>query len=64
LTDTDIEIAFERSALHDRYRGERRVGAGVGLALIEGLARRLGGTATAGHAAEGGAAFTVRLPTA
>jgi two-component system sensor histidine kinase BaeS len=62
LTDTDIDIAFERSALHDRYRGERRVGAGVGLALIEGLARRLGGAAAAGHAPEGGAAFRIRLP--
>nr|MBA3743203.1 two-component sensor histidine kinase [Sporichthya sp.] len=51
-------------ALHDRYRGERRVGVGVGLALVDGLAGRLGGSATAGHAPEGGAAFTVRLPTA
>jgi len=64
LTDADIEVAFERSALHDRYRGERRVGAGVGLALVDGLARRLGGSASAGHAPEGGAAFTLRLPVA
>ncbi len=62
LTDADLEVAFERSALHDRYRGERRVGVGVGLALVDGLARRLGGSASAGHAPEGGAAFTVRLP--
>lgn len=62
LTDTDVEVAFEPSALHDRYRGSRRVGAGVGLALIDGLTRLLGGTAHAGHAPEGGAAFTVRLP--
>ncbi|MGQ0466328.1 MAG: sensor histidine kinase [Sporichthyaceae bacterium] len=62
LTDADLAVAFEPSALHDRYRGTRRVGAGVGLALIDGLVRLLGGTASAGHAPEGGASFTVRLP--
>jgi two-component system sensor histidine kinase BaeS len=61
LSDSDIAIAFERSALYDRYRGERRVGTGIGLALIAGLAERLGGRAEAGHAAEGGARFTVTL---
>jgi two-component system sensor histidine kinase BaeS len=61
LTDDDIRVAFERSALYDRYRGVRRVGTGVGLALIAGLAERLGGRAEAGHAPEGGARFTVTL---
>ena len=61
LTDDDIAVAFERSALYDRYRGERRVGTGIGLALIAGLAERLGGRAEAGHAAEGGARFTITL---
>jgi two-component system, OmpR family, sensor kinase len=55
-------VAFERSALYERYRGVRRVGTGVGLALVAGLAERLGGTAEAGQAPEGGASFTVRLP--
>ena len=40
----------------------RRVGTGVGLALVHGLTTRLGGTAEAGRAPEGGASFTVRLP--
>jgi len=62
LTDDDIGVAFERSALYDRYRGVRRVGTGIGLALIGGLAERLGGRAEAGHAREGGARFTVTLP--
>ena len=62
LTDDDIRVAFERSALYDRYRGVRRVGTGIGLALIAGLAERLGGRAEAGHAPEGGARFTVTLP--
>lgn len=62
LTPEDCRVAFERSALHDRYRGIRRVGTGVGLALVAGLAARLGGGAEAGRAPEGGAAFTIRLP--
>ncbi len=64
LSDDDLAVAFERSALHDRYRGERRVGSGIGLALIARLADRLGGRAEAGHAPEGGARFTVSLPVA
>ncbi len=64
LTDDDLAVAFERSVLYDRYRGVRRVGTGVGLALVAGLVARLGGTVRAGHAAEGGAVFTVELPLA
>jgi len=62
LTGDDITVAFERSALYDRYRGVRRVGTGIGLALIGGLAERLGGRAEAGSAPEGGARFTITLP--
>ncbi|MET7966153.1 HAMP domain-containing sensor histidine kinase [Micromonospora sp. NPDC005305] len=62
FTDDDLAVAFERGALHQRYRGVRKVGSGLGLALAAGLVRRLGGDITAGHAPEGGAAFTVRLP--
>lgn len=62
LTDEDIAVAFERSALYERYRGVRQVGTGLGLAIVHGLVTRLGGTVEAGHAPEGGARFTVRLP--
>lgn len=62
FTDDDLAVAFERGALHQRYRGVRKVGSGLGLALAAGLVRRLGGEIAAGHAPEGGAAFTVRLP--
>ncbi|RLK24631.1 two-component system sensor histidine kinase BaeS [Micromonospora sp. M71_S20] len=62
FTDDDLAVAFERGALHQRYRGVRKVGTGLGLALAAGLVRRLGGEIAAGHAPEGGAAFTVRLP--
>ena len=62
LTPEDQALAFEPGVLYERYRGVRPVGSGVGLALVGRLATRLGGTAVAGTAAEGGAAFTVRLP--
>lgn len=62
LSPEDFEVAFERSVLYDRYRGIRRVGTGLGLALVAGLARALGGSAQAGRAPEGGASFTIQLP--
>jgi signal transduction histidine kinase len=62
LTDDDLTVAFERGALNRRYRGIRTVGSGLGLALAARLVTRLGGRISAGHAPEGGAAFTVELP--
>ncbi|MGH3741393.1 MAG: HAMP domain-containing sensor histidine kinase, partial [Micromonosporaceae bacterium] len=62
LTDQDIPVAFEQGVLNQRYRGVRRVGTGLGLTLAEQLVTRLGGRIEAGHAAEGGARFTFRLP--
>ncbi|MEV7614271.1 HAMP domain-containing sensor histidine kinase [Streptomyces sp. NPDC089799] len=65
LTGEDVEVAFERGALHDRYRGERPGGSGLGLAIAHRLATRLGGTLTVlGRGPEGGAAFTLDLPAA
>jgi len=61
LTDDDLSVAFDRSVLYERYRGVRRVGTGVGLALVYGLTRRLGGTVTAGRSAEGGSCFALHL---
>jgi two-component system OmpR family sensor kinase len=62
LNDDDLPVAFEQSVLYERYRGVRKVGTGLGLAIVDRLVRRLGGTVEAGHAVEGGARFTVRLP--
>jgi two-component system sensor histidine kinase BaeS len=64
LSADDQTVAFERSALYDRYRGERRVGTGIGLALVAGLVSRLGGTPDVRTAPEGGAAFLIHLPLA
>jgi len=62
VSDEDLAVAFERGVLTARYRGARKVGSGLGLALAARLVRRLGGTIAAGHAPEGGARFTVTLP--
>lgn len=62
FSDDDLAVAFEQGALSARYRGVRKVGTGLGLALAARLVRRLGGTIEAGHAPEGGARLTVRLP--
>ena len=62
LAEQDLAVAFQRSVLYERYRGVRQVGTGLGLTIVDGLVRRLGGTVAAGHAPEGGARFTVWLP--
>ncbi|HVH23099.1 MAG TPA: HAMP domain-containing sensor histidine kinase [Pseudonocardia sp.] len=61
----DYPVLFDRGALHERYRGRRPVGAGgVGLALVHGLVRRMGGTIRGEPAPESGACFVVTLPSA
>ncbi len=63
LTEDDRSVAFERSELYLRYRGVRRVGTGLGLALVKALVDGLGGTVTVQPAPrEGGTCFRVELP--
>jgi two-component system sensor histidine kinase BaeS len=62
FTDDDLAVAFERGVLYERYKGVRKVGSGLGLALASRLVARLGGRIVAGHAPEGGARMSVTLP--
>lgn len=62
LTDDDRRLAFEPGVLHERYRSERPVGTGIGLALVGRLASRLGGEAGVESPEGGGARFWVELP--
>ncbi|HEU5469705.1 MAG TPA: HAMP domain-containing sensor histidine kinase [Actinophytocola sp.] len=62
LAPEEYAMAFDRGALHSRYAHSRPVGIGIGLALVHGLVTRMGGTIQAGPAPEGGAAFTVTMP--
>lgn len=62
LLAEDYPVAFEQGVLHERYRGRRPGGAGLGLALAASLVTRLGGTITAGQAPEGGVRMRIELP--
>ena len=62
LAPEDYPVAFEPGVLHERYRGLRPGGAGLGLALVHSLVQRLGGSVVASRAMEGGVAMTIRLP--
>lgn len=61
IAEEDLPHLFERF-----YRGrtpERTSGSGIGLAVASELVAAHGGTIEAGNRPEGGAVFTVRLPT-
>jgi two-component system OmpR family sensor kinase len=64
LAAEDLPHAFERFYLHDRYRSERAVGSGLGLAIVHELVSAMGGTVEASTPPQGGAEFTLRVPTA
>jgi two-component system sensor histidine kinase BaeS len=64
LAPEDFPVAFERSVLHERYRGVREVGTGLGLAIVARIVARHGGTVAARPAREGGACFAITLPVA
>ena len=53
LTEDDLAHAFEPGVLHDRYAATRAGGQGLGLALVDRLVHRLGGTVAAGPARRG-----------
>lgn len=62
LDPNDLAVAFEPGALHERYRGVRPVGTGLGLALVARLAAGMSGSATVTSQPGRGSSFWVRLP--
>jgi signal transduction histidine kinase len=54
----------DRARVFERFwrgRGERQVGAGLGLAIVAEIARAHGGTVEVGDAPGGGALFVLKL---
>jgi signal transduction histidine kinase len=61
---SDLDKAFDRQYLWQKYRGVRDVGTGLGLAITRELTERMGGRVTASNSPGGGARFTLELPPA
>jgi two-component system, OmpR family, sensor histidine kinase BaeS len=58
-----LEQVFERFYRADSSRTNRREGSGLGLAIAKAIVHAHGGTIKAVNASEGGAVFTIHLPT-
>ena len=63
LEASDLPHAFDRFYLHDRYRTDRAVGSGLGLALVRELAEAMGGRVSVASSPGRGAAFAIDLQT-
>jgi two-component system, OmpR family, sensor kinase len=57
-----LPYAFERFQRPDSGRARGDGGAGLGLAIVEAIARAHGGTVTASNRPAGGAVVQLRLP--
>jgi two-component system OmpR family sensor kinase len=62
LDDETLEHAFERFWRRDNSRSRGTGGSGLGLALVDAIARNHGGEITVENRPQGGARFTLRLP--
>jgi two-component system sensor histidine kinase BaeS len=62
LAPEELERAFERFFLHDRHRSDRRVGTGLGLAVVQELTEAMGGAVEVESRPGVGTRFTVTLP--
>jgi two-component system OmpR family sensor kinase len=62
LAAEDLEHAFDRFYLYERYASERPVGTGLGLAIVRELAEAMGGGAEVRSVAGVGSTFSIVLP--
>jgi len=62
LRPEELDRAFERFYLHERYGRERAVGTGLGLAIVKELTAAMGGSVSVSSEPGALTAFTVRLP--
>lgn len=62
ISSADLPHIFEPFYRGAESRAQQRKGSGLGLALVERIARAHGGKATAANRAEGGARFTMTIP--
>jgi two-component system OmpR family sensor kinase len=62
ISDAAREQVFERFWRESDSRGRESGGAGLGLAIVAGVAEAHGGSVRAENRPDGGAVFTVRLP--
>ena len=61
VAEEDLPYVFDRFFRGASSRG--RQGSGLGLAIVRQVAEQHGGSATAANAGDGGAVFTIHLPT-
>jgi two-component system OmpR family sensor kinase len=64
IAPADLEHAFERFYLWDRYSAERPVGTGLGLAIVRELVEAMGGSVVAQSTPGVGSTFSILLPLA
>jgi two-component system phosphate regulon sensor histidine kinase PhoR len=64
IPPADVARIFERFYRVDKARSRESGGTGLGLSIVKHLVNLLGGEVKAANRADGGAAFSVRLPSA
>jgi two-component system sensor histidine kinase BaeS len=63
LAAADLERAFERFYLYERYGADRPVGTGLGLAIVQELVHAMGGNVAVASGLGRGTTFSITLPT-